>query len=138
MKVTIGGTQKTITAPLFDSAPAGHRADTKKESIADAVAAVSPAVSQPAGAAPTNGTPTSSAAADQIQPRANTLRLLVLGFLEHHGPSTDEAIQQGLKMNPSTQRPRRIELVKLGYVRDSGRRGKTRSGRAATLWEVRR
>lgn len=138
MKVTIGGTQKTITAPLFDLAPAGHRADTEKGSIADAVGAVSPALSQPAGAPATNGTPTSSFAADRIRPQANTLRLLVLGFLEEHGPCTDEAIQQGLKMNPSTERPRRIELVKLGYVRDSGLRGTTISGRAATLWEVRR
>jgi hypothetical protein len=46
------------------------------------------------------------------------------------------ALVQGLalmKLNPNTQRPRRIELVVAGKVRDSG---ETASGRKATIWEA--
>lgn len=47
---------------------------------------------------------------------------------------TDEEMQLALKMNPSTQRPRRGELVGMGLVKDSGRTRRTRSGRRATVW----
>lgn len=50
------------------------------------------------------------------------------------GGLTDEEIQRVLKLNPSTERPRRIELVKAGLVRDSGRKRQTISGREATVW----
>jgi hypothetical protein len=49
---------------------------------------------------------------------------------------TDEELQDALGMNPNTQRPRRIELVERGLVRDSGRTRKTKSGRRATVWEI--
>src|SRR5690554_6750133 len=48
--------------------------------------------------------------------------------------ATDEEIQAALEMNPSTERPRRIELCNKGLVEDSGRTRKTRSGRRATVW----
>ncbi len=77
---------------------------------------------------------TSERAAQEIAGGAESLRRAVLDFLQGHGPASDETIQEELDINPSTERPRRIELVKLGLVRDSGLQGKTRSGRACTLW----
>lgn len=47
---------------------------------------------------------------------------------------TDEEMQMALYMDPNTQRPRRVELVRAGYVIDSGRKRRTRSGRLATVW----
>lgn len=80
--------------------------------------------------------PTSADAATEIQPRTETLRRAVLAFLQQRGDegASDEEIQEALAMNPSTQRPRRIELVTMGLVRDSGRTRPTRSGRAAVVW----
>jgi hypothetical protein len=80
---------------------------------------------------------TSAAAARQITPAA-TLRLTVLRFIEQRGMlgATDEEIQSGLAMNPSTQRPRRVELVNIGIVADSGTTRRTKSGRAATVWVI--
>ena len=77
---------------------------------------------------------TSERAAQEIAGTVDTLRRRVMSFIQLNGPSSDDEIQQALNINPSTQRPRRIELVKLGLVRDSGLTGKTRSGRACTLW----
>lgn len=86
--------------------------------------------------------PTSKAAAEAIEPKIGSLRRQVLDYLRHCGVSgaTDDEMQLpkelgGLDMDPSTQRPRRIELVNTGWVRDSGKRRKTRSGRLAVVWE---
>ena len=79
---------------------------------------------------------TSLAAAESIAPTAATLRAQVFDLLRSHGGMTDEEMQQALSMNPSTQRPRRGELVDAGQVRDSGRTRKTASGREAVVWEV--
>jgi hypothetical protein len=82
---------------------------------------------------------TSIGAAEAIEPSAGTLRHAVYSLL-HANPQgmTDEEMQTALVMNPSTQRPRRIELVDAGFVRDSGRTRLTRSGRNAVVWEVSR
>lgn len=79
---------------------------------------------------------TSREAAESID--ANTLRERVHRYIREQGPfgATDDEVQYELDMNPSTQRPRRIELVQQGRVRDSGRKRKTRSGRNATVWVV--
>lgn len=79
---------------------------------------------------------TSRAARDAIEPRAATLRRAVLEFIRGRGSdgATDEECQDGLGMNPSTQRPRRVELVMTGLVADSGRTRKTKSNRNATVW----
>lgn len=81
---------------------------------------------------------TSLAAAQAIQPDATTLRAQVIACLRRCGTygATDEEIQAALDMNPSTQRPRRIELVRAGHVQDSGTTRPTRSGRQATVWSV--
>jgi hypothetical protein len=81
---------------------------------------------------------TSQAAAEQIQPNAGTLRAEVLEHLRKSGPhgATDEEMQTALGMNPSTQRPRRIELVRAGLASDSGTTRPTISGRQATVWKA--
>lgn len=79
--------------------------------------------------------PESVGAAHEIKVSAGTLRAQVLDLLSERGPLTDEEIQDALGMNPSTERPRRIELWKAGKVTKCGRRP-TRSGRMAALWGV--
>jgi transcription initiation factor IIE alpha subunit len=79
---------------------------------------------------------TSEQAAIGIVSKASTLRERVYALLVERGPMTDEQMQDVLEMNPSTQRPRRIELVQDGRVVDSGEVGLTKSGRQAVLWRV--
>jgi len=80
--------------------------------------------------------PTSRAAADAIEPSAHTLRAAVLRYLRGQGSrgATDEEITLALDLNPSTARPRRIELQQAGWVYDSGHTRQTRSGRDAVVW----
>ena len=80
--------------------------------------------------------PCSADAALRAEPRAGTDRATILGILRiagDHG-STDEELQIMSNLNPSTERPRRVELERANLVRDSGRTRKTRSGRSATVW----
>ena len=79
---------------------------------------------------------TSAAAYEAILPRKGTLQGRILEYLEGRGfqGATDEKMQQDLEMNPSTQRPRRGELVAKGLVVDSGRRSELRTGRKAIVW----
>lgn len=86
--------------------------------------------------APHNGTPTSIAAAEQIEPTAGTLRAAVLEYIRNckqHG-ATDEEVQVALDMNPSTQRPRRQELEKQGFILRTDRTRLTKSGRSAVIF----
>ncbi len=64
--------------------------------------------------------------------RARTYRYLV----NRTNGATDFEIQKASGLNPSTQRPRRIELVECGLVRDSGKTRPTPSGRKAVVWEI--
>lgn len=79
---------------------------------------------------------TQQAAALEAYPNTGTWRLRVLQALVDAGArgATDEEIQRALGLNPSTQRPRRVELVELGWIEDSGARRPTRSGRSAAVW----
>lgn len=81
---------------------------------------------------------TSKAAAEEIETSANAMRRRVLEFLRQQLPdgATDEEGTARLLMNPSTYRPRRIELVERHQVRDSGRKRKTASGREVVVWEA--
>lgn len=84
-----------------------------------------------------HGSVTSAKAADSLGPATlNAMQRRVLELLREnpHG-LTDEEQQSALAMNPSTQRPRRIELVRRGLVVEAGTR-KTASGRMATVWRV--
>ena len=81
------------------------------------------------------GSRTSREAAASVIPSTPNLRARVLTLLRRTPAGlTDEEIQTVLGMNPSTQRPRRIELERMGLVFDSGRRRATQSGRMATVW----
>jgi hypothetical protein len=79
---------------------------------------------------------TSVAAADAIEPAADTLRGKCLDAIRDAGPDglTDEEGITRTGMSPSTWRPRRVELVEDGFVRDSRRTRPTASGRAAVVW----
>ena len=79
---------------------------------------------------------TSIAAAGAIKEPAHTLRTRVLGYIvarDKHG-ATDIEIQTALRMEGSTQRPRRVELLDAGLIKDSGTTRKTPSGRSAVVW----
>lgn len=85
---------------------------------------------------PTDAAETQRTAAVLAYPSTGTWRRKVLDAITvagNHG-MTDEQIQEALRMNPSTQRPRRVELVEGGWVMDSGRRRSTRSRRDAVVW----
>lgn len=78
---------------------------------------------------------TSKAAAKSMKGKLGALHHKILAYLESHREGvTDEQMQIGLDMPPSTERPRRIELVAAGRVCDSGRTALTRSGRKAGVW----
>jgi hypothetical protein len=81
------------------------------------------------------GSATSAMAADLLGTATlNAMQRRVLELLREnpHG-LTDEEQQAALSMNPSTQRPRRVELVRRGFVVEDGAR-KTSSGRMAAVW----
>ena len=81
---------------------------------------------------------TSKAAAEMLEPAfLNRLQLQVLFFLRERGEigATDEEIQRALSMNPSTERPRRVELQRRGLITTTKKR-KTSSGRLAAVWSV--
>jgi hypothetical protein len=79
---------------------------------------------------------TSRAAAEAIEDRAPGKQARVLACLLLRGleGATDEEVQDLLRMSPNTERPRRIELVRMGLCRDAGRSRRTRAGRMATVW----
>ena len=85
-----------------------------------------------------HGSTTSEQAAEEIGKVTGHLRLMVFDLLcEYVRGLTDHQMQEILGMNPSTQRPRRIELVRQGWVIDSGDRRQTPSGRQAVVWKLR-
>lgn len=79
---------------------------------------------------------TSFEAASKIKDKALNLREVVFHFIASRGMNgaTDEEMQEGLEMNPSTQRPRRRELALKHRIVDGGERRLTRSGRRAIVW----
>jgi hypothetical protein len=80
----------------------------------------------------------SQEAAARIEQSCGRLQRQMLAWLRQRGKegATDEEIQLGLPMRPSTQRPRRIELVELGLVEPSPLFRKTTSGRNARVWRA--
>lgn len=71
---------------------------------------------------------------------ATTIRETVFDDIDNQGPdgATDEEIQKRLKLNPSTERPRRVELVDALRVFESGYERQTCSGRWAGVWVSKR
>lgn len=68
-----------------------------------------------------------------VEHRLTAMHRQILDALATCGPMTDEEIQAHTGLNPSTERPRRIELVAMARIRPAGE-GRTASGRRATLW----
>ena len=80
--------------------------------------------------------PTSRGAARAMRGSADSKRQQVAEAIRQAGAFglTDEECQEAAQLAGNCQRPRRIELQRLGAVVDSGRTRLTRSGRAATVW----
>lgn len=85
---------------------------------------------------PHNGTATSKAAARQIKVVAGTQRAEILRAIVEAGSEglTDKEIQDALGMGGDTERPRRGELLKGGYVRESGELRETANNRKGIVW----
>ena len=83
-----------------------------------------------------HGSVTSAQAADSLTPATlNAMQRKVLALLQATPEGlTDEEMARRLGMNPSTQRPRRIELARRGLVVTCGTR-RTASGRNADVWK---
>lgn len=80
------------------------------------------------------GSETSKAAAESY-PNVGTCRRMVYDAIAASKDGlTDQQIQRVLMMDPSTERPRRVELVQRKMVRDSGRKIETSSGSKAVVW----
>ena len=79
---------------------------------------------------------TSRTAAARAEPMAGTGRARVLDQIRSWGRigMTDEEVQQHIPMGANTERPRRVDLVRGGYVVDSGRTRPTASGTQSVVW----
>lgn len=76
-------------------------------------------------------------AAVEAYPHTGTWRRRVLDAIGRSPTgATDDEVQRWLDLNPSTERPRRVELVEMGWIEDSGERRQTRSGRSAVVWTL--
>lgn len=85
---------------------------------------------------PHNGTETSAAAARSMRPVAGTLRARVLAVFERcgaHGATCDE-VERDMDGRHQTISARVYELRNGGWIVDSGRTRKTRSGRQAIVY----
>lgn len=86
---------------------------------------------------PQAGAPTTEReAAISVYPRTGTARRRVLDHIARSGPhgATDEEVSLTLGMRLYTAAPRRNELLRYGWVEDSGRQRKTTTGTRATVW----
>lgn len=96
-----------------------------------------PATDTP-GLVRTDAATTSRKAAEAVWPTSGTKRAAVLAEITRAGSAgaTDEEISAALEMSPNTERPRRVELVRSGWVVDSGKVRPTGSGCDSTVWIV--
>ena len=80
---------------------------------------------------------TSRLAALRVAPKTGTKRRLVLDAITRSPDGlTDEEMQRSIPMSANTQRPRRVELVEGGFIKDSGLRRRTSSSDLAIVWVV--
>lgn len=80
---------------------------------------------------------TSMQAAEKIEKPAAALRRAVFeAIAESPDGLTDEEGIEKTGIQPSTYRPRRVELIRSGHIVDSGRQRKTASGRNAVVWSI--
>lgn len=81
------------------------------------------------------GSDTSRAAAESmILPAGSQRRRIYFWACTQQQGFTDEQMVDALKLNPSSARPRRGELVDAELLKDSGKRAATKSGRQAIVW----
>lgn len=82
------------------------------------------------------GSETSEAAAESTLDTLGRLEAKVWAAIAGAGAYglTDQEQQQVTGLDPSTQRPRRVRLVELGLVKDSGQKRPTHAGRNAVVW----
>lgn len=79
---------------------------------------------------------TSRAAAEQVAPRAPTIRQRILTLMDGASLTADEAAAQ-LGISILSVRPRFSEALALGQIEDTGRTRLNDSGVAATVWRRR-
>jgi hypothetical protein len=86
--------------------------------------------------APFSNPTTSRKAARSIEPVAGTLRRRVLDHIRERGEAgaTDQEAAAACGMPENTVRPRRLELIAAGLLRDSGRTRPTAAGRKAIVY----
>ena len=87
---------------------------------------------------PGDAAETQRRSAYEVMPATGTWRRRVLRAIWQRGEdgATDDELQVLLDLNPSTERPRRVELVDGGWIEDSSRRRRTRSGHSAVVWTL--
>jgi hypothetical protein len=92
------------------------------------------------GKARRDGPDTSKRAALEVAPRTGTQRRRVLDAIASasSGGLTDEQLQTRLGMSGDSERPRRVELVEGGWIKDSGLRRPSGSGQDSIVWELAR
>lgn len=81
---------------------------------------------------------TEQAAAERVRPRTGTQRRRVLAAFVRAYPEgrTDDELVAELGLTPNSVRPRRVELVRGGWLVDSGERRPTPTGSPAVVWEL--
>ena len=80
-----------------------------------------------------NPASTSAKAARRVEPKTGTQRAAVLREIVERGGCTDFELSHRLRLLASSLRPRRVELVRDAYVKDSGTTRQHRGG-AWTVW----
>lgn len=81
---------------------------------------------------------TSSFAEQSIAPIRRRIQKEVYDYLTAYGPSTHQIMEAyfAAHYGPSTIRARCRELVKQGWVKNSGNLGKTKANRPTIIWQV--
>jgi hypothetical protein len=79
--------------------------------------------------------PTAHQAAARVAPRTGTMRHTILTLLDR-APATDEELWHRTGYRQDSARPRRVELVSMGYVEASDDTRLTDSGALAIVWRI--
>lgn len=81
------------------------------------------------------GSDTSEAAAESVAELTGRLRTAVYRFIVDNDGASCDHIEQALNLRHQTASARVNELMRQGWIIDSGERPLTRSGRKAVLWK---
>ena len=73
----------------------------------------------------------------KVAPLRTELQRRVLNVFRR-APSTSDEVAAALNITSYTSRPRVSELVKRGYLEDSGNKRRNASGRSATVWKIKK